>query len=210
MTPPNTYFADRGTVSLCIYFFLLSEFLSPLEFCTVPVLFSDHVLVLCKVDTKVRVRFGDGLWKLNHTMLDDEEVCKKSEDLFETLVVRKGEYANILEWWDWMKVQVACFFKRISVQTARERRERENLLIRRIHFLHQCRRMGLQVDEELEEVRVARIQLLEDKGKGIIFKAKIQDMEEGERCSRFFFKKIPSTKKIMSLVWLRDVEVGCG
>lgn len=96
MSPSHTYFADRGTVSSCIDFLLSSEFPNPLEFRTTPVLFSDHVLLLCKVDVNLGVRFGAGLRKLNCTILNDEEVCKKLEAYFETLVVRKRDYANIL------------------------------------------------------------------------------------------------------------------
>lgn len=63
------------------------------------------------------------------------------------------------------------------------------------------------VDEELEEVGAARAAVLKGKGKKIIFKTKIQDMEEGEWCSRFFFKKVVDTKKVVRSILAGDVEV---
>lgn len=39
--------------------------------------------------------------------------------------------------------------------------------------------------------------MVREKGKSIIFNAKVQNMEEDERCSRFLFKKAFNPKKII-------------
>lgn len=59
--------------------------------------------------------------------------------------------------------------------------------------------------EELEEVKAARSRMLKDKGKSVIFRARVQ--EDGEQCTRIFFKKAFSPKSVMSSVLVGEVEV---
>lgn len=52
------------------------------------------------------------------------------------------------------------------------------------------------MEEDIKPVREQRNKMVKEKGKGIVFRAKIQEMEEGgETCSSYFFKKSLGPKK---------------
>lgn len=191
----HTYFSDRGSVSSRIDFIFLSEFITVKSYEVKPFLFSDHKMVFCTIMLEEGIVFGRGLWKLNTMILEEEEACTKFEVFFIRLVERKKEFKEILQWWDWVKVQIGIFFKKVGVERARRRKEREEALVERLHLLLKCKKAGIDVEGELEEVREERSIFLREKGKQIIFSAKVQDMEEGEQCSRFFFKKAMGAKK---------------
>lgn len=100
--PAHTFFSDKGSVSFRIDFCFVSEFLNILSYTTEPVLFSDHVLLSCKVDLETRVNFGKGVWKMNCSILEEEGVHEEFCVFFETLVLCKEDYVDVLQWWDWV------------------------------------------------------------------------------------------------------------
>lgn len=165
-----------------------------------PVLFSDHKILFCKLKLGAGVRFGKGLWKLNVAVLDDDDVCGRVGTYLEELVKQKRDFVNILGWWDWAKSHLAKFLQKVCSMKAKEEKEKQLMLIRKLHFLYKCKRIGVEVEEDLKEVREQRDKILKEKGKKIIFNAKIKELEEGERCTRFFFKKAFSGKKVMATV----------
>lgn len=74
--------------------FLFPEFLGVEKYGLVPVLFSNHRLLSCKVDLGIGVKFGTGLWKLNVSVLEEEEVCWKFGIYWHGSV----DFSNVLLW----------------------------------------------------------------------------------------------------------------
>lgn len=196
----HTYFSDKGTTSSQIDFLFVSEFVKVKGYETAPVLFSDHKLLCCSLELGVGVNFGNGLWKLNVAILEGEGVCERVCTYLEKLVEQKEDFVNVLGWWDWAKDCLAKFLQNMCRVKAKEKKEKELALKRKLHFLYKCKKIGVEVAEELKEVREQRDKMLKDKGKRIIFNAKIKDMEEGEKCTRYFFKKAFAGKKGMATV----------
>lgn len=206
----HTFFSDKGTVSSRIDFLFLSEFLEVEEYMVTPVLFSDHKMISCKLDLGVGVKFGPGVWKLNVSVLEEEEVIQQLYIYWDEVVARKLEFPNVLQWWDWAKKRLTVFFQRVCRVRAAEKKWSDERLIQRLHFLYKCQRCGVEVSKELEEVKEERTKMLKEKGKSIIFNAKVREMEEGEQCTRFFFKKVFSNNKVMRSVMSGDEEVEGG
>lgn len=78
----------------------------------------------------------------------------------------------------------------------------------RIPFLYQCKRLGMEVEEELKEAQEERRKMIKEKGKGIVFQEKVQTMEEDEKIFLFFFKKAFSPNKVMKAMmdWQEEVK----
>lgn len=78
----------------------------------------------------------------------------------------------------------------------------------RIPFLYQCKRLGMEVEEELKEAQEERRKMIKEKGKGIVFQEKVQTMEEDEKKFLFFFKKAFSPNKVMKAMmdWQEEVK----
>lgn len=49
---------------------------------------------------------------------------------------------------------------------------------------------GFDFNDEIKEVKKEMSELAEVKSRGIIFRSKEREIEEGEKCTRYFFKKI--------------------
>lgn len=125
---------------------------------------------------------GKGVWKLNTLLLQDMGVYNEFVVFFEKFVAKKNNFGNVLFWWDEVKRWVAEFFKNIGVRRAWERMEANARTVNQLHFLYKCKRLGLAVEEEIQQVWEKRNEELKRKGKEILFKAKIKNMEEREKC----------------------------
>lgn len=78
---------------------------------------------------------------------------------------------------DWAKKEVSAFFRKMGREKAKKKREEEERLVNRLHFLFKCKKMGVEVDEEIKAVREQRND--DKKEKGIVFRAKVEEMEGG-------------------------------
>lgn len=106
-----------------------------------------------------------------------------------------------------MKKEIGGFFRRMWRDKVRRKREEKERLVGKLHFLFRCKKFGLEVDKEIKEVRQVRNEMLKERGKGIVFKVKVEEKEEGESCSRFFFKKAFGPKKAFCKVLKREEEM---
>lgn len=206
-TPMFTYFADSGICRSRLDFALLSEGWR-VELCdTLKVSFSDHVLLRCKAVVEEGQVFGRGVWKLNTSLLEAPGVLSDFKLFFEKMIRRKGDFDNVMLWWDFCKKKIAGFFKGVGIRKAQVRKAENAKLVEQLFFLYRCKRLGLQVEEEIVQVRERRNEELKRRGKELIFQAKLKDLEEGEKCSRFFFKKIFKTKGCLKSVLVQEGEV---
>lgn len=78
------------------------------------------------------------------------------------------------------------FFRRLGSEKAPKRQKENKKLLHKLNFLYQCKRLG--VEEEIKEICEARNTALKECGRGIVFRVKVEQMED-EKCLRCFFKK---------------------
>lgn len=133
-----TFHSDKVTVKSRIDFIFCSYSLKVQEYEVVPVAFSDHSVISGHVNMEVSVDFGRGVWKLNCSLLEEDVTCMKFKSFYDVLLFKKHEFGNVLEWWDWAKKEVAIFFRKMGRKNARRRREEEQRLVNRLHFLFKC------------------------------------------------------------------------
>ena len=67
-----TWFSGDGTRASRIDYFFTRCF-PPTDARLTPVFFSDHLMLSCTLSPPVGVTFGEGLWKLNCSLLEDQE-----------------------------------------------------------------------------------------------------------------------------------------
>lgn len=88
------------------------------------------------------------------------------------------------------------FFKAWGRRRARQKKEVYEKLGWRLKTLQLLKEMDKDVEEDLRLVKEKRKVFMNEKGKSIVFQAKIQHMEQDEKCTRFFFKKMCGKKKM--------------
>lgn len=101
---PETYNADRVGITSRIDGFLVSKNVISLKFTQFDVSFSDHMVLNGCVDVNDKKGYGRAMWKMNVSLLKDERVVKEFKYEFGKWRVMKERCANILVWWDWVKI----------------------------------------------------------------------------------------------------------
>ena len=82
-----------------------------------PGILTDHAFVYLELGLSKDNR-GMGLWKLNTTLLNDQEYVQKINTIIDNVFV-KTEDLNILDKWEFFKVDVAEFTKQYSKSKAK-------------------------------------------------------------------------------------------
>ena len=100
----------RGNYASRIDRMYVTKLYSNINVCeTVPVSFSDHNMIVTNIEIK-STAIGKGVWKLNVNLLTQDEVKENFLVLWENLKKGKGNFKDIIEWWDDCKIQKKIFF----------------------------------------------------------------------------------------------------
>jgi hypothetical protein len=85
---------------------------------------SDHdlVRVLLTVD-KASSNVGAGVWKLNISLLQVQEVREQIASFWEHWKDRKSDFGNVAEWWDYGKLRVKSLLLKYSHKESRKRKQ---------------------------------------------------------------------------------------
>ena len=98
---------------------------------------SDHSYVrleirLPEITTRRRVKknFDSGFWKLNTTVLEEEDFLPEFQIMWDRVQASKASFPDIAEWWDqYAKEECRALCVRYSAMTARLRRDTKDMLM---------------------------------------------------------------------------------
>lgn len=157
-----------------------------------PVFFSDHLMLSCTLSLSSGVTPGSGLWKLNCSLLEDRELARKFREQYKEWQTLQDLYQTRAHWWEMVKGKTQTFFR----QAGKQRKNRENRrmmgLQKRLQRYFNLSQEGMDFTEEIKQVKEEMSLLTEAQSKGVILRSKERDIEEGEKCTRYFFRKIMS------------------
>ena len=150
--------------------------------------YTDHHLVWGYFDFDKHDRVP-GLWSLNNSILKDRTYTKLITDFGEEWKTVKHKYKDILFWWDLGKKKI----KNLTINYCKEKRRTERTYIYNLKRdeiqLRQLDERGL-LDDQWELVRVQnKIKDYENKElQGARIRVKVDEIEQGERCTSYFVK----------------------
>ena len=154
-----------------------------------PAVKTDHAAIdLCISDIVDEVK-GPGMWKLNVSLLDDEDYLK---DLEQNLPKWNQEGEKLLDiklsFWDWFKYNIRMHAIRFSKETAKQRNENEKLLQ---NDYEKATRINENDPSDINRARVEEIKgklemLYNKKTEEIIIRARARWHEYGEKSSKYF------------------------
>lgn len=157
-----------------------------------PVFFSDHAMLSCTLSLTSGATNSSGLWKLNCSLLEDENLVSQYREQFSQWQTLQDFYETRAHWWEMIKGKTQTFFKKAG----KNKKNKENRcmvgLQKRLQRYFKLTQQGIDFNEEIKQVKQEMLMLAEIKSKGIIMRSKERDIEEGEKCTRYFFKKIIS------------------
>ena len=93
-----------------------------------PFSWSDHDLVVTDFQLPKTYKREKGYWKLNETLLSDENYMNAFRTFWEGWKERKGDFDNPAEWWDIGKIEIKRLSIKHSVTKSRQNMKTEQNL----------------------------------------------------------------------------------
>ena len=169
--------------------------------------YSDHRLVWVELINQETIRKGPGLWVMNNSILKDNSYRKLISDFWDGWKLKKGEFNNLLIWWDIGKKRI----KQLSIEYCKEKRRIERTYIQHLkqvekHLLHLSEQKQLDDMTELIGIQDSIKDFESKELNGARIRAKVQEIEQGERCTSFFvnLEKQKANKKLMQTLLTDD------
>lgn len=149
--------------------------------------FSDHRLVYTTFDFTT-FKYGKGLYKINTSHLKDQDYCSLIiKEIHDTI----NEYKNLDDHliWEMIKINIKEASQRYGKFKSGENRDRANDLRSKLAYLDQCRTVQPNDQDILANIAHIKteLEILElEKTRGAQLRARVKDINEGEKCTKYF------------------------
>jgi len=161
--------------------------------CTVdiiPSIKTDHLAITLEFqDVEDRVR-GPGVWKLNCSILSDEEYVERINALIPTWVEEgKKDLNDPRSVWDWVKYNIKKYSRKYSMNKCKEKKAGEQILNKQLQdaFVIFQNNPSQENSAALNTVQERIEKLYEKNVEGIIVRSRARWHEHGEKNSKYFF-----------------------
>ena len=173
----------------------LDSFLVPRRLCAQvvncfisPCAYLDHDFVILDLDFSDILPCGPGVWKLNNSLLEDEDFRALISELIDLFVSFRHAFSSSREFWDALKNDIQSVSVSFSRDRSRSRAREKVLLTNRLIVLK--RRFALGNISDTQEIALleASLRAIFDKElEGSKIRSRARWLEEGEAPSRYFF-----------------------
>ena len=165
----------------------LQDFVNSTEI--TPAIKTDHAAIEITLTDSYQNAKGPGLWKMNVSLLEDENYLKDLENkLPQWKMTGTNDLSNKRSVWDWLKFNIRNHAIFYSKKKAKERRIKEESLQTDYQIATKKFEEDPTVSNQnrLNEAKDALELFYEEKTKGIIIRAKARWHEHGERSTKYF------------------------
>ncbi len=153
------------------------------------------------------VTVGGGLWKLNCSLLEDYEVVSEYREQFSQWQTHQDFYDTRAQWWEMVKDRTRQFFMKVGKDKNNREKRCMMGLQKRLQKYFNLLNKGLDFSKDITEVKKEMSVLSSIQGKGVILRSKERETEQGEKCTRYFKKKIITGGGAITKVKVRGREV---
>ena len=113
---------------------------------------------------------GPGFWKFNNFLLENEEFVTKLKFLILNAKEKYREVTDKRLFWEMIKMEIRIFSIRFAKRKAKEKRDMEFELLRKLQDLNACidaASEGSPLADEAKKIKIKLDQMAEEKTKGI-------------------------------------------
>ena len=154
-----------------------------------PAIKTDHAAIEITLTDSYQNAKGPGFWKMNVSLLDDENYLKDLENkLPQWKITGMNDLSDKRSVWDWLKFNIRNHAISYSKQKAKERSKEEKSLQNDYQIATKNFEEDPTVSNQnrLNEAKDALELFYEEKTKGIIIRARARWHEHGERNTKYF------------------------
>ena len=141
--------------------------------------YTDHDAVDISISTE-ELKRGRGIWKMNTSHLFDPQFKIEFTELWTNWQSRKHEYEDIKIWWDMGKRHIKTFSINFAQRAGQHRQNKLKEIEKIINQRQQDNKDYDNLKKEYEE-------LFSKQTDGARVRSRIQDWEDGERSTKYFF-----------------------
>lgn len=173
-----------------------------------PCPFSDHCAVLLSVSVPDTVPPGPGLWKLNTSVLDDDEYVELISDFWLSWRASIHHFSSLAKWWEDGKSRIKGLTIRYCCSRSATQSRNRDLLVRLIEHLKAKVDTGSILCLGPYHSALSELAVLDSRvAKGAQVRSRIQWVEEGETSSAYFLRL---EKKRSADRWISALREGDG
>ena len=172
----------------------------------IPSNLSDHDLVTFAFEPQkhnASARPGEGVWKFNTKLLQDEEFVTIINNKIDSFIAREHEYPNIQEFWDALKMAL-----KICAQDYNIKKKRRD----KIAFENAINELQLESDKNTPDLpKIAQLSsfiadLERNEVDSLIFNNKLDVIESDEKPTQFFYKRLEKRKEASTITKLKNKD----
>ena len=166
-----TWFSGDGTKASRIDY-LFTRDCPPTDATLTPLFFSDHLMLSCTLSLPTGVTVGGGLWKLNCSLLEDEEVVCEYREQFSQWQTLQDFYDTHAQWWEMVKDRTRQFFRKVGKDKKNREKRCMMGLQKRLQRYFNLLNNGFDFSKEITEVKKEMSVLSSIQSKGVILRSK--------------------------------------
>jgi len=190
---------SNGSSSSRIDFFFSSPAIEVIEASVKPVFFSDHAKLDCVLDVCGSNMRGQGLWKLNTSLLENPKVVQELKGMLYQWESLQDIYSSIGDWWQDLKIRIKEFFIKKSKKITSKNNYRFKKCQRDLQTLYTMSLSGFNVADDIAKLKREMAKIMADKNKTYIIRSRVQHFESNEKCTRYFFRKLTGSQSLDSI-----------
>lgn len=158
---------------------------------TYPVSFSDHHCVCVSLDIAVQTHVARPRWKLNVSLLENENVQANFVIVWSHLLERRNMFPNLIQWWEILvKPQIKTFYITQGKEIKRLKLGLLNYLENNLRELYDNANVNNIIDYDMIHDIKNKIDLYREKEvEGIKVRSRLKDNIHGEGISRHLIAK---------------------
>lgn len=173
-----------------------------------PCPFSDHCAVLLSVSVPDTVPPGPGLWKLNTSVLNDDEYVELISDFWLSWCASIHRFPSLAKWWEDGKSRIKGLTIRYCCSRSATQSRNRDLLVRLIEHLKAKVDTGSILCLGPYHSALSELAVLDSRvAKGAQVRSRIRWVEEGETSSAYFLRL---EKKRSADRWISALREGDG
>ena len=157
---------------------------------------SDHSLINVTFTIKTPYKRGRGFWKLNTSLLRDNEYIERIKTCLGDCNDKYKETENKSLVWDTIKCEIRSISISYATYKAKELNKTEKTLLNRIEILENYLSQGqLEFVDELNSTKREFEDIQNEKSKGIMIRSRANLVECNEKCTKYFLNLEKEIKK---------------